>query len=61
MFPNRSDFIFAQERHKDLRREAERERLVNQVRRAKDSSHEQTQRKPQQNASPLWARVRFLS
>jgi len=49
MFLNEKDIQYSQERRKDLRREAERQRLASQSRRAERNS--------QKRNSPLWLRV----
>jgi hypothetical protein len=49
MFLNEKDLRYSRERQRDLRREAEQQRLASQSRRA--------ERKSQKHNSPLWLRV----
>lgn len=51
---------FAQERRKDMEREARNERLINSIRQAQREQRaevvRETRSKSQRNSSPLWAR-----
>lgn len=45
-----------QERQKDLRRDAENERLVKEIRSPRPTQHGATERRPQKHL-PLWTRI----